>query len=62
MSFGGRESAVLAKAGITGKLPNGAKDPGFVLGGAGADQGVAAFAAAVAAHRTFARETDPPRV
>ena len=62
MVFGSRESAVLSKAGISGKLPNGSKDPGIVFGGAGSAQGIEEFAAAVAAHRTFARETDPPLI
>ena len=56
----GTASALLDKAGIPATLPSGDADPGLLIvrGGGGA----AAFVAAVAAHRHFARETDPPRV
>ena len=52
---------VLDAAAIPMALPDGRPDPGLIVaqaGGAPAD----AFVAALAAHRHFARETDPPRV
>ena len=52
---------LLEKAGITGRLPDGAPDPGLVFG-TGEDGSVDAFMAALAKHRHFERETDPPRV
>jgi catalase len=65
----GHASAVLAAAGIDAQLPDGSDDPGIVLV-APADAGKATkngasideFIAAVALHRHYARETDPPRV
>jgi catalase len=50
---------LLDKAGIPTTLPGGDPDPGLVLGARGA---VSAFLKAMAAHRHFDRETDPPRV
>ncbi len=62
----GHASAVLAKAGIDTQLPDGAPDPGIVLGAPmdaqGADVDVDGFIAAIARHRHYERETDPPRV
>ena len=46
---------LLEKAGITAKLPSGAADPGLATG-------VDTFITALAKHRHFERETDPPIV
>jgi catalase len=55
----GAASALIERAGIPGKLPSGEADPGLLMGtSASADK----FVAAIAAHRHFGRETDPPRV
>ena len=54
---------LLAKAGIPTSLPTGEADPGLLLAQAAeVDAATTAFLAALAAHRHFARETDPPRV
>ena len=59
----GAGSELMAKAGIPLKLESGDADPGLVVGAAGSgDKAFDAFTAALAAHRHFARETDPPRV
>jgi catalase len=53
---------VLDKAGIPHRLPSDEHDPGLLLG-ATADGALAdAFLGALARHRQFDRETDPPRV
>jgi catalase len=52
----------LMKAGLPAALPDGSADPGIL---ASDDKGEAAaerFAEALAKHRHFERETDPPRV
>jgi len=55
----GAASALIERAGIPGTLPSGEPDPGLLIGtSASADK----FVAAIAAHRHFGRETDPPRV
>jgi catalase len=59
----GDASPLLTLAGISQTLPSGTADPGMVL----ADEGDAAshteaFLAALAMHRHFARETEPPVV
>ena len=59
----GAAASLLDKAGIPSALPSGEPDPGLLqfpaknMGGA-----LSAFIDAVAAHRHFARETDPPAV
>lgn len=64
----GHASAILAKAGIDVQLPDGTPDPGIVLDApldAGVTEGevnAEGFMAALALHRHYARETDPPRV
>ncbi|BCS30985.2 catalase HPII [Luteitalea sp. TBR-22] len=59
----GAGSNLLTKAGIPTTLSDGAADTGLLMAGAGeADAASTAFLAALAAHRHFARETDPPRV
>jgi catalase len=50
----------LRACGIAAALPDGQPDPGLIIASdtsAGDD-----FVAAIAKHRHFARETDPPRV
>jgi catalase len=57
----GASSQLVAKTGIPEKLPTGQADPGLILAAAG-DRAFKAFTTALASHRVFARETDPPRV
>jgi catalase len=59
----GAGTGLLAKAGIPPKLPDGSPDPALI----GTDpsdlpDALAAFKAALAGHRAFERETDPPLV
>ena len=59
----GTGSSLLTKAMIPQKLPDGSADPGLVMGDpANADAALDAFKTALAGHRVFARETDPPSV
>jgi len=59
---GSEAGAVLQRLGIPATLPDGSDDPGL-LQRAGCDDGAAAgFLAALARHRHFERETDPPAV
>jgi catalase len=58
----GESSALLLKAGIPPKLPSGDADPGLLLAEAPDARAIAAFKEALAKHRTFARQTDPPLV
>jgi len=66
----GGSTTLLDAASIPQTLPDGSADPGLVLeratGGAnaGTDGGspAVAFMSALARHRVFARETDPPAV
>jgi catalase len=58
----GAAAALLDAAGIPRALPSGDPDPGILHSEAGADADVEAFLAALARHRIFARETEPPRV
>jgi catalase len=52
---------LLATAGIPPALPDGAPDPGLLLKDSGdPSSAVSAFAEALARHRHFERETDPP--
>ena len=54
---------MLDKAGVPVTLPDGKPDPAIIVAPAGdVVKAVAAFKKALAAHRAFARETDPPRV
>ena len=57
----GEGRQLLAACGIGATLPDGQADPGIVAGETAKDAG-GAFIAAIAAHRHFGRETDPPRV
>ena len=59
----GAGAALLKKAGVPPALPDGSADPALIGTEAGAlAPALAAFKAALAAHRSFARETDPPGV
>ena len=60
----GDGSALVDAAKLPDALPDGRPDPGVVVAGrrGGADSAVAAFIAAVAKHRVYERETDPPKV
>jgi catalase len=54
---------LLDEAGVPRALPDGDADPGLLTFGRGdAERAVQAFAEALAKHRHFARETDPPTV
>jgi catalase len=53
---------VLDKAGIPRALPNGKPDTGLILGSGDGEPPVDAFIRAVAAHRHFDRESDPPLI
>jgi catalase len=57
----GAGAALLKAAGVPETLPNGKADPG-ILKAADADKGARAFIEAVARHRHFERQTDPPGV
>jgi catalase len=59
----GASSGLLEKAGIPKTLPSGEADPGLVIGELDDDTSAAeTFINALAQHRHFARETDPPLV
>jgi catalase len=59
----GSGSDLLLAAGIPLRLPDGMTDPGIILGdGSDLHVALAAFQAALAGPRIYARETDPPRV
>lgn len=54
---------LVAAAGIPPALPGGEPDPGLIVADpAGLGAALNAFARALARHRVYARETDPPRV
>jgi catalase len=57
----GASTALLAACGIQKALPDGRPDPGLIVA---SDVAKAAgdFVAAIAKHRHFSRETDPPRI
>jgi catalase len=57
----GASDALLAACGIDPALPDGQPDPGVIIT-TDASTATDAFVAAIAKHRHFARETDPPRV
>ena len=59
----GAGRSLLSAAGIPVLLPDGAPDPGIAFAEAGGlAEALAAFEAALARHKVYARETDPPRV
>jgi catalase len=53
---------LLKACGISPSLPGGDPDPGIITAASAARATTDAFVAAIARHRHFARETDPPRV
>ena len=57
----GAGAELLAACGIRDDLPDGPAHPGLVVA-LGRGAGARRFIAALAKHRHFARETDPPRV
>ena len=57
----GAGEQLLGACGIDAALPDGQPDPGLILV-PDTKAGAGDFVAAIAAHRHFARETDPPRV
>ena len=57
----GAGQALLDACRIPASLPDGRPDPGLIVAAA-ADAAAGAFVEAIAKHRHFARETDPPRV
>jgi catalase len=58
----GASSALLTQANVSATLPDGGEDEGVVLAKGGEIAGgIERFVAAMARHRNFARETDPPR-
>ena len=58
----GDGQVLLDKAGIPPELPDGSADPGLVFDAKGGKGLADAVVAAIARHRHFERETDPPRV
>ncbi|NMM37597.1 MAG: catalase [Glaciimonas sp.] len=59
----GTGSALLEKAGIPVALPDGSADPALIdTNSTGLAQALVAFKSALAKHRAFERETNPPRV
>jgi catalase len=59
----GNAQSLLAAAGIPAELPSRKTDPGILIAeNAKGDRELNAFVKAVARHRHFERETDPPRV
>jgi catalase len=61
LAFGAAEK-LLQKAGIPSLLPSGRKDPGLIVSRGDEGNVFKSFASAIAAHRIYERETDPPRV
>jgi catalase len=58
----GEGADLLEKAGIPKKLPSGSADPGLLIVASGTVVPEDAFVSAIARHRHFERETDPPLV
>ena len=58
----GSATGLLQRAGIPETLVSGHSDPGLLLMEGDDATGIGAFMAAIAKHRHFERETDPPRV
>jgi len=59
----GAGAALLKQASVPPTLPDGSPDPALI-GAEGEDlpQAISAFKTALGSHRSYARETDPPRV
>jgi catalase len=58
----GASTALLEACGIDENLPDGQPDPGLVIARQSGDRTTSTFTAAVARHRHYERESDPPRV
>jgi catalase len=58
----GDAAAILAKATIPTALPGGGADPGLIRAEVGDERAINAFVGAIASHRVYQRETDPPIV
>ncbi len=59
----GKAAALLEGVGIPAEVPSGADDPGIIMAADGrSDAAISRFIDAVALHRHFLRETDPPVV
>ena len=59
----GSGADLLRAAGVPFQLPDGSADPGLIISdGSDLHAALAAFEAALARHRVYARATDPPRV
>ena len=58
----GASDQLLEACGIDTALPDGQPDPGVIIASDASDGDATTFIAAIAKHRHFARETDPPRV
>jgi len=58
----GEATAILDKAGIPAALPGGGDDPGVIRADAGKISTLDAFIGAIACHRVYQRETDPPLI
>lgn len=58
----GTGASLLAKSGVPTKMPDGSADSALVMGGSDAKASLEAFVNALGAHRSYAREMDPPRV
>jgi len=59
----GAGSNLVSKAMLPQTMPDGSADPGLILGDAkNAEMALDAFKTALAGHRVYARETDPPAV
>jgi len=58
----GAARTLLDAAGVPATLPDGSADEGLLVGGDDAGSTVQAFAEAIARHRNFARDADPPLI
>jgi catalase len=58
----GAASAILAKAGIPTRLPDGSDDAGLIHAVSGDKRTLASFVSAISGHRVYGRESDPPAV
>jgi catalase len=58
----GASSSLLEGAGASKMLPDGSEDPGVIAGEEDDEQAIASFIEALAQHRHWVRETDPPMV